>query len=278
VLPNLVVIGAARCGTTSVHHYLDAHPSIAMSRLKELHFFVAESNWSRGLAWYESQFPDAGAAVRGETSPSYTHWPRTEGVPERIAATLPDVKLVYLVRDPVERTLSAYWNGVRGGHERRSFGEAVTPGSAQRWVVGSRYGTQLERFLAHFPQERILVVDFDDLAHRRAATLRRVFRYLGVDESFTSPEFERRLNVAASTGAPTRVGAAALKALDAVLGETASFRARTYAPRRLVRPLVRPVPRARLDPSARELLAELLAPEAERLRALTGQPFAGWSV
>ena len=75
MLPDFIIIGAMKCGTTSLHHYLSLHPDISVSRRKELDFFVAEENWARGLAWYESQFPDKGK-VRGEASPKYTFNPR----------------------------------------------------------------------------------------------------------------------------------------------------------------------------------------------------------
>ena len=77
------MIGGLKCGTTSLHHYLNLHPEVGMSRPKELNFFVAELNWELGADWYRSHFP-ADAAVRGETSPHYTNRPRFEGVAERM--------------------------------------------------------------------------------------------------------------------------------------------------------------------------------------------------
>jgi hypothetical protein len=82
VLPNLIVIGAQKCGTTSLHYYLSLHPEIAMSRTKELHFF--SRRWRRGLRWYERQFRDP-APIRGESSPSYAFYPVWRDVPERMA-------------------------------------------------------------------------------------------------------------------------------------------------------------------------------------------------
>ena len=78
-LPNLIVIGGLKCGTTSLHHYLNLHPQVAMSRPKELNFFVAELNWELGPEWYASHF-DRDADLRGETSPHYTNLPRFTGV------------------------------------------------------------------------------------------------------------------------------------------------------------------------------------------------------
>src|ERR687894_2292944 len=74
-LPNLIVIGAQKCGTSVLHYYLSLHPEVSMSRPKELNFFIEERNWPRGLDWYKSQF-DGDARVRGEASPNYTAYPQ----------------------------------------------------------------------------------------------------------------------------------------------------------------------------------------------------------
>src|SRR5688500_4466677 len=118
--PNLIVIGGLKCGTTSLHHYLNLHPQIAMSRPKELNFFVEELNWELGTDWYTSHF-DPAADVRGETSPHYTNRPRFEGVAERIAESAPGARLIYMVRDPIKRLLSHYVHNVAGGYEQRSL-------------------------------------------------------------------------------------------------------------------------------------------------------------
>lgn len=102
-LPNLIVIGAHKGGTTSLHHYLRQHPQIFMSSLKELDFFVDEFNWPKGIDWYRKQFSSV-APIRGESSPSYTHFPKLKGVPERIHHLIPDAKLICirLLADDVE--------------------------------------------------------------------------------------------------------------------------------------------------------------------------------
>src|SRR5262245_44551346 len=82
-MPNLLIIGGLKCGTTSIHHSLGLHPESHMSKPKELNFFVEEMNWDLGLDWYASRFDDR-FAVRGESSPHYTNLPRFNGVPERI--------------------------------------------------------------------------------------------------------------------------------------------------------------------------------------------------
>jgi Sulfotransferase domain len=189
-LPNLVVIGGLKCGTTSLHHYLALHPEIAMSRPKELNFFVAELNWDLGPEWYASHF-DRAAPVRGETSPHYTNLPRFQGVAERMRATLTgDARIVCMVRDPIERILSHYIHNLGGGYETRALEDAVADPDAS-YVARSRYAMQLAPYLAAFERERILIVANEDLASEREATVRSVFEFCGVDTGFTSEQFER---------------------------------------------------------------------------------------
>jgi hypothetical protein len=189
-LSNLIVIGGLKCGTTSLHHYLSLHPQVAMSRPKELNFFVAELNWELGPDWYASHF-DRDAQVRGETSPHYTNLPRFDGVADRMHSTLgDDARIVYMVRDPLERILSHYVHNVGAGYEERPMEEALlAPGS--NYLDRSRYAMQLAPYLERFGAERILVVDNADLARARETTVRRVFEFCGVDAGFTSEQFER---------------------------------------------------------------------------------------
>lgn len=188
-LPNLVVIGGLKCGTTSLHHYLNLHPEIAMSRPKELNFFVEELNWDLGAEWYAAHF-NAAAAVRGESSPHYTNLPRFRGVAERMRSLLTDARLVYLVRDPVDRMLSHYLHNVGGGYERRPIEEGLAdPDGA--YLARSRYAMQLEPYRSEFGDERIAIVAREELKRDRAATLRSLFAFLGVDPEFRSDQFER---------------------------------------------------------------------------------------
>jgi Sulfotransferase domain len=277
VLPNLLVIGAAKCGTTSLHEYLHLHPEVAMSREKELNFFVPEKNGGRSLEWYERQF-DEGAPVRGESSPAYTAHPFYPGPPARIRTLLPDVRLVYLVRDPVERTVSHWLHRASTHHEMPSFEDALDSEQGE-WIVGlSRYWLQLEQYLAHFPPEQILVVDSDDLRERRDETLARIFGFVGVDPGFRSPEFEREHLPVARPMRRTGAGHAVLDGLHRSLGpeRTRTILART--PAVLKTPFRRTVERPVVSEAARARLEHELRPDVERLRAHTGEAFAGWSI
>lgn len=179
-LPTFIVIGAMKAGTTSLFHYLREHDQIFMSRIKELDFFVTEGNWSRGLDWYRHQFTDGGAALaRGEASTLYTKYPEYTGVPERIARIVPDVSLVYVVRDPIERMRSHYQHRLMTGAENASPEEALLHNPT--YLRCSQYAMQLERYLEHFSRGQILVVTSEGLRRDRAATVRRVNEFLGVD-------------------------------------------------------------------------------------------------
>ena len=277
MLPNLIVIGAARCGTTSLHRYLNLHPDIEMSPVKEPQFFN-DWNWHRGLAWYEAQFP-ASAKVVGESSPTYTVHPAHPHVPERMASVVPDAKLIYLVRDPIERLVSGYrfrrWILER---EDRPLDEALADFETSVHVAASCYAMQLEQLFPHYPLERILVLEQRALAERRIETLRRAFRFLEVDESFHAQEFERNYNETEGLRA-SAIGQKAIALLDSTLGPRLSVRVRTHAPAFVTRPLqTRPqVPDVALPDDLRERLLDYIKPDTERLRAYTGEAYADWS-
>jgi Sulfotransferase family len=191
-LPGVIVIGAMKAATSAVHAYLDAHPCISMSRPKELNFFNGppdpphddESSWwrtgqwHRGVEWYARQF-DPEAAVTGESSPAYSA-PSAPEVPARMAAVVPDVRLVYLVREPFDRALSQYRHHQRDGTERRPAVEALLdPGS--QYLARSRYGERLEPFLHHFPRCRLHVVVQERLLTRRRDEVEELHRHAGVE-------------------------------------------------------------------------------------------------
>lgn len=273
-LPNLVVLGAQKCGTSGLHFYLDLHPEIAMSMPKELNFFIEERGWPRGTDWYMQHF-DPDAPIRGESSPNYTTYPHHLGVAERMHEVVPDAKLIYLVRDPVER-IAAHW--IHNYAKRREKGDLrdtlLHPNTT--YVLRSQYHLQLTQFLNHYAESQVLVLEQDDLRNRRSETLREVFSYLGVDPAFQHPRFTRerhrssrkrratwlgmRLQPLRRTRVGSRVPKVFWNLLDAGL------------------PLGKPIPR----PDVREALGpevvEVLHEDANRLRELTGRRFEHWSV
>jgi hypothetical protein len=274
VLPNLIVIGAERCGTTSLYRYLGAHPEIFMAKAKELDFFVTELSWRKGRAWYEKQFEN-GSRVRGESSPSYTAYPVHTGVAERMAALVPDAKLIYLVRDPIERTLSGYHHHRALALENRPLADALSDMNESGHIWRSRYAAQLELFLEHFPLEQILVVDSHELRTRRRETLARIFRFLGIDERFWADTFALERNTRRSRRR-TLLGAGVWVSTVKVLGKP-----RTYAvARRLpaLMPFSRPLEPPAADEELRRTLAGVFRDDVARLREYTGLEFATWSI
>jgi len=271
MLPNLVVIGAMKCATTSLHHYLDLHPQIAMARERGLDFFL-EDRFGRGVEWYAAQFRDA--PLRGDTSPRYTNDPLDAGVPERMAAVLPNARLVYVVRDPVERIVSHYTHYVAAGYEDRSLEQALggLDGAPERnpYVCRSLYRRQLDRYLGVYPLERIRVIHYEDLRDRRRETLAELFRFLGVDPAFEHPAFDRVHHRTAAKRRPSRFGRWLGERVErplAPLPQDLRVRLREI----LVRPWSQRVARPDLDPALRDRLRELLQPDADGLRALTGR-------
>ncbi len=273
-LPNVVVIGSQKCGTQSLHYYLDAHPEISMSRTKELDFFIEEFRWHRGPGWYQRQF-DSRSPVRGESSPNYSAFPRFPGVPERMASLLPEARLIYLVRDPLER-IASHW--VHNYARRRELGDLRTTLCHPRdsYVTRSCYHRQLQLFLEHYDASRILVLDSSDLRHKRLYTLRRIFDFLGVDPDFFHPRFDRLRQVSASQRRITRLERLAH---------------RTWVGRRLLRPLREAVEgmlgsSSRIHRPTMEELREalgveviaLLRNDAEKFRSLTGLSVDHWSI
>jgi hypothetical protein len=283
-LPTFFVIGAPKAGTTSLHFYLDQHPQIQMSSVKEPRFFAGPEN---GIPYpperigdrerYEDLF-DPRAEVRGESSTDYATHPRRQGVPERIEELVPQAKFVYMVRDPVARTVSHYRMTTALLGERRSLAEALGDLSDLRspYLSPSLYATQLELYLSAFPRERILVIDQADLLAQRRATLREVFAFLSVEEGVDLGFDEEHLDSGDWRAYPSGY---------------ANFIARHVAPRfswvprglrrsarRSVEQLLwRPLD-ASLDADLRGRLEQLYAPEVSRLRALTGKEFPTWSV
>ena len=205
LLPNLVIIGATKCGTTALHRYLDHHPEIAMAREKELNFFIGDDgpcgagdpwrwhagNWHRGVRWYVDRFEPA--RVRGETSPGYTS-PSAVDAPARMAVLIPHARLIYLVRDPVERAISQYRHHRAEGSERRGIEEALFDPSSQ-YLARSRYHERLSPFLARFPREQILVCAREELLHDRRMTLAAIYRFLGLEAGFWCTEQDRLWHV-----------------------------------------------------------------------------------
>ena len=280
-LPNLIVIGGLKCGTTSLHHYLNLHPEVAMSRPKELNFFVAELNWELGVDWYRSHFPES-APVRGETSPHYTNLPRFQGVAERMRTTLGDeARVIYMVRHPIERLLSHYLHNVGGGYEARSLEDAVAD-ERSAYVQRGLYAMQARPYLDAFGAERVLIVGREELGREREATMRRTFEFAGVDPEFRSEQFDREWETGSGKGSggfrlmDRAVRLPGLRALDRNFDRLPE-RMRWMVERLVHDPDSGEAPKPELAPELRRRLAETFAPDVAELERLAGRSF-GWDL
>jgi hypothetical protein len=198
MLPNFCIIGAMRSGTTSLARYLGAHPDIFMAQTKEVRYF--DRYFEQGLEWYRSQFRGARSErAIGEATP-YMH---DRASMRRMAAALPDLRLIAIVRNPVDRAYSHYWMRRAHGHETAEFADAVSPelhGStevdapAARYLRWGRYLEQLTRVFEFYPPERLHVVILEELQAAPPDHYGEVCRFLGVDDTFVPPNLGRVVN------------------------------------------------------------------------------------
>ena len=200
-LPDFAVIGGAKCGTTFFYHVLTLHPHVEPAAMKETHFF--DRLFEEGVEWYRGCFPkprrkDGRMTIAGDGTPGYLF---DALAPQRMAEVVPEARLIALLRNPVERTLSAYHHRVRNGSERRTFEEAVDealkaeearrPGEDRAdfpdemphgFLSNCVYVDHLMRWARFFPKEQILVLKSEDFFERPSETLKPVFDFLGLPQ------------------------------------------------------------------------------------------------
>lgn len=287
ILPDFIVIGAMRAGTTSLHDFLARHPDVGMPREKEVDFFVS-AKWSRGIDWYSSQW-SGGRRHYGEISPNYSKVDVFPGVARRIAGLLPNVKIVYVVRDPVERFVSQYRHMKARGFRLPDplalcTGEPPLPAEPTRLGHGepyrhilsvSAYARQLAQYLAVLPREQILVVDFGELLAEPERVLAGLQSFLDLSpvpgvlpERNRSRELSRVPRPLLRFARDTTVGRQMTRAL--------SGRSRDRLKRSLALPFLDAgdaFPVAAIDRIKSDLAGDVAA-----FRAMTGRAFAGWSL
>jgi hypothetical protein len=274
-LPTFILVGAMKCGTTSLHQYLEAHPEICVSDPKEPNFFLGRNE--KGLDWYRQCF-DGEAREYGEASTNYTKYPTFRGVPERMHDLLPEVKLLYLVRDPIERALSHYAHNRAAGREAQSVDEAFRPVEESHYLQTSRYHAQISRYLDHYPREHLLVVESERLRADRRAVLRTIFEFLGVATEIDGTAFEEEYH---TTSGKLRPGVSSFLQ-ETALGRMLTSVGRAVLPQALLErglDVVRSdVERPTLSDTTRHRVRAYLQDDADRLRALTGMAFDSWSL
>lgn len=278
MLPNFIVIGAGKAGTTSLWGYLRDHPQVFVSDPKELNFFTTEHNWKRGLEWYESHFENVGDAVAiGEVTGSYTNWPNFYGVPERMFDILPDARLVYVIRHPVERIVSAFKYMTLRGDENMPMDEAIR--TNPMYLSVSSYATQIEQYLKFYPAENLHIILSEEMRDNRLVTLKRVFEFLGVDPDVELENINHEFNRTDRKSREPRELIRRVKTLPGYktlkgkLPDSLVQLAKRYGTREIIRP-----EDAQLSDETRAFIVESLQDDLVKLRTYLGTDFNCWGL
>ena len=219
LLPDFIIVGTQRGGTTSLYNYLIDHPNILPAFKKEIHFF--DNNFYRGMSWYRAHFPIKYYCqlkkfiykqnfITGEASPDYMFNPFTV---ERVYSKLPNVKIIILLRNPVDRAFSHYHMNVRNGFEVLSFENAIKKAMEvyennkqsllkkiernimfypkYNYLARSKYIEQIKPWLEKFPRKNILIIKSEDLYSTTAETLKEVLKFINLPYIEQQKEFKR---------------------------------------------------------------------------------------
>ena len=269
MLPEFIIIGAMKGGTTSLYNYLASHPDLQASSMKETNFFGKPEQFAKGLEWYESLW-DENKRVVFEASPNYTKRHIFPSVPERMQSILPRVKLIYLVRDPIERIVSHYIHNYANVRESRSISEALQDPKNNNYVLTSKYFYQLQAYLQYYSKEQILVVQSEEMKNEPAKVFGEVCSFLNLSGQYDKAIFQRQFH-------ESRVkmrNSSAERWMTKYMGSPPFGRFGKYVVKRLRRPIQKPV----LSPEDREALSAEIAPDIQQLREFTGKSFSDWSV
>lgn len=285
--PDFLIVGAQKAGTTSLYQYLRSHPEIWFpDGVKETHFFTY---W--GASGYESESPRVQVTtkkeeyldlfaeappdcVAGEASPSYLY---DSNAPRRIKRFNPQISLIAILRDPVQRAYSNYLHAVRSGRESHSFEEAleleskrIESGAPNMLHYRSKgfYGRQIARYDEHFESDQLLILLSDDLWQNRTSTLRRVLKFLDVNPDLSLDASERH----GASGVPKNP---ILRGLYRMKGLRRAVEA--IIPRS-VRATLRNVllHRPEIDPATAQRLREEYREDLKTLQELTGKDVSHW--
>lgn len=182
-LPDFIVIGAKRCGTTSLYYYFGQHPSINSSAHDKLGFF--DDNFELGINWYKSHFPiQKRNFLTYDVTATYI---QSANVAKRIKKLLPNVKLIAILRNPIDRAFSEYNETVRENSEKLSFEDAITfemneqknPNS-KNYLTKGKYANQLTYWYEIFPKKQLLIISAEDLQNNTQNTLQSIFQFLNL--------------------------------------------------------------------------------------------------
>jgi hypothetical protein len=194
-----MVVGAQRTATTWLFECLRSHPQVYVPSTKEIGYFndLGDSNYDKGLSWYLGHFREAcDYDAIGELTPEYLLDPKAPG---RIYTTLGSIKIIVVVRDPVDRAYSSYGKGVRENDWSCSFGEFIA-NELDYCIERGRYYTQLSRYLDTFSNENILVKIYEDMTRNPEQYIHEIYEFLGVDSNYIPLSLKKKFNIGTPTG------------------------------------------------------------------------------
>lgn len=198
-LPDFLGIGTQKGGTTSLHQWLNRHPQVFLPKCKEVHYF--DLNFKNSEEWYSDHFQNATKEQRcGEITPMYMYHPKA---PERIHKLIPNVKMIVLLRDPAERTISQICHAIQRNFEALNPSEAIAAedmrlksGNAysiqkHSYISRSKYLEQLERYEAHFESNQLLILKSEDLFAHHSKSWNKIAEFLGINNLDLSDNFPK---------------------------------------------------------------------------------------
>jgi len=273
--PKFLIVGAMKAGTTSLAQLLNAVPGIYIPD-EELHFFNNNKHFGRGQPYYSSLFSQAqNGDLLGEKTPSYSYQPN---VAQRIFEYDPEMKLIWVLREPVSRAYSNYWHAVRAGKERLNFSQAVEAEPErlkknifQGYLERSRYAKQIEHYSQYFPMDRMCFVIYEHLLADVKNETMKVLEYL--DVRFEGSEFPKLPWRNATAAKPVKVPK--VPWLNLIVKKNFSSKSKAaYWNRKYNKRKVIPEP---LDPEYKKSLKKQFLNDNERLAELLGRDLSVWN-
>jgi hypothetical protein len=270
MLPTFIIIGAMKCGTSSLFRYLASNPNIVPCTRKESDFFATSANFEMGVAWYASLFIRRPGCTHGfEASPNYTKRHLSPDVAKRMYSILPNVKLIYLVRDPVERTVSHYLHNYAHGRESRTLRDVINCANSN-YIYTSLYYFQIEAFLRYFSAEQMLLVESERLRSDPVTVLSEICAFADI-----APEHDSRLLTRRFHESTAKKRRSALE--RALLDRTNNVHLRAGI-RTLLAPFRQTIERPVLSSADRARIIDRVSDDVESLRRHSGLRFSSWSI
>lgn len=271
-LPNLLIIGAMKSGTSSLHDYLSLHPDIFMSDPKEIHYYADGTYNVKSKEWYTSFF-NTNKKIAGTTPQSYTkcHNKYYQNIPKRIFEDTPDVKMIYIVRDPIQR----YASHILESYHCDRPEDVKYSQQSENYLKTSMYGMQLKAYLAYFSMKQIYVLSLEDLKQNRLKELNGIFRFLEVAPLDNEELFNFKSNTAETKGIPAVIkGNLIIRLISKISVPFAEKVSTMLSERFYAYQLKKPT----ISDHEKEKLKERLSVDIEEFRCLTGKVFEQWEI